>query len=64
MAPANIATTSTGLNAALVYKRDAPGVVVVNATLARQERALGSGFVIDRTATSSRTPTSSPARGR
>jgi S1-C subfamily serine protease len=48
VAPANIATTSTGLNAALVYKHDAPGVVVVNATLDRQGRALGSGFVIDR----------------
>jgi S1-C subfamily serine protease len=45
---ANVASTPTGLNAALVYRRDAPGVVVVNATLARQGRALGSGFVIDR----------------
>jgi S1-C subfamily serine protease len=47
-AGANVVSASTGLNAALVYKRDAPGVVVVNATLARQERALGSGFVFDR----------------
>ena len=46
--PSNISSTSTGLNAALVYRRDAPGVVVVNATLARNERGLGSGFVIDR----------------
>jgi S1-C subfamily serine protease len=46
--PTNISSTSTGLNAALVYKRDAPGVVVVNATLGRHERGLGSGFVIDR----------------
>jgi S1-C subfamily serine protease len=46
--PTNISSTSTGLNAASVYKRDAPGVVVVNATLARHERGLGSGFVIDR----------------
>jgi S1-C subfamily serine protease len=46
--PTNISSTSIGLNAALVYKRDAPGVVVVNATLARHERGLGSGFVIDR----------------
>jgi S1-C subfamily serine protease len=45
--PSNISSTSTGLNAALVYRRDAPGVVVVNATLARNERGLGSGFVID-----------------
>jgi hypothetical protein len=42
-APANIASTSTILNAAQVYKRDAPGVVVVNATLQRQVRALGLG---------------------
>ena len=46
--PANVSSTSTVLNAAQVYKRDAPGVVVVNATLQRRERALGSGFVIDR----------------
>jgi S1-C subfamily serine protease len=46
--PTNVSSTSTSLNAALVYKRDAPGVVVVNATLAGRERALGSGFVIDR----------------
>ncbi|MEP6640275.1 MAG: trypsin-like peptidase domain-containing protein [Gaiellales bacterium] len=46
--PTNISSTSMGLNAALVYKRDAPGVVVVNATLAQHERGLGSGFVIDR----------------
>jgi S1-C subfamily serine protease len=46
--PTNISSTTTGLNAALVYRRDAPGVVVVNATLARHERDLGSGFVIDR----------------
>jgi S1-C subfamily serine protease len=46
--PANISSTSTGLNAAQVYRRDAPGVVVVNATLTGSERALGSGFVIDR----------------
>ena len=46
--PINVSSTSTGLNAAQVYRRDAPGVVVVNATLARSERALGSGFVIDR----------------
>ena len=42
-APVNVASTSTGLNAAEIYKRDAPGVVVVNAAT-----ALGSGFVIDR----------------
>jgi S1-C subfamily serine protease len=62
-APVNVSSTSTGLNAAQIYRRDAPGVVVVNATTVRKvsdpldpfapsqtERslALGSGFVIDR----------------
>ena len=59
--PENVAATSTGLNAAAIYRRDAAGVVVVTATSARRvsdpfdpavpgqrQRALGSGFVIDR----------------
>jgi S1-C subfamily serine protease len=60
--PENVSSTSTGLNAAEIYRRAAPGVVVVNATATRRvgepldpspgerERAhaLGSGFVIDR----------------
>ena len=56
-------SASTGLNAAEVYRRDAAGVVVVNATTVRRvsnpldplappqqerARALGSGFVFDR----------------
>ena len=62
-APENVASTSTGLNAAEIYRRDAAGVVVVTATTVRRvsnpfdpgapgqkerARALGSGFVIDR----------------
>jgi S1-C subfamily serine protease len=46
--PASGASTTATLNAAQVYKRDAPGVVVVNAVLQKHARALGSGFVIDR----------------
>ncbi|HEY3764968.1 MAG TPA: trypsin-like peptidase domain-containing protein [Gaiellales bacterium] len=61
--PENVSSTPTALDAAQIYKRDAPGVVVVNATLVSRvknpldplapgqkeaERALGSGFVIDR----------------
>ena len=45
--PQNVAATPAALNAAEIYRRDAPGVVVVNAT-SRTARALGSGFVIDR----------------
>jgi S1-C subfamily serine protease len=62
-APQNVAATRTALDAAQIYRRDAPGVVVVNATVVHRvknpldplapaqverERALGSGFVIDR----------------
>jgi S1-C subfamily serine protease len=62
-APVNVSSTSTALNAAQIYRRDAAGVVVVNATIVRKvsdpldpfapsqterSRALGSGFVIDR----------------
>jgi S1-C subfamily serine protease len=61
--PENVSATPAALNAAEIYRRDAPGVVVVNATLVRRvknplapfgpaqtetARALGSGFVIDR----------------
>ena len=61
-APENVASTSSGLNAAEIYRRDAAGVVVVTATTVRRvsnplnpfaprqtvrARALGSGFVID-----------------
>jgi S1-C subfamily serine protease len=61
--PENVAATPAALNAAEIYRRDAPGVVVVNATIVRRvanplsplgpgqketARALGSGFVIDR----------------
>ncbi len=46
-APVNVSSTSTGgLNAAQIYRRDAAGVVVVQAT-SRRSGALGSGFVID-----------------
>ena len=62
-APINVSSTTSGLNAAQIYRRDAAGVVVVNATVVRsvadpldpfapsqkeRTRALGSGFVIDR----------------
>ncbi len=62
-APVNVSSTAGGLNAAQIYRRDAPGVVVVNATSVRKvsdpldpfapsqterSQALGSGFVIDR----------------
>jgi len=62
-APVNVASTTSALNAAQIYRRDAAGVVVVNATMVRtvadpldpfapsqkeRTRALGSGFVIDR----------------
>ena len=62
--PENVSATPVALNAAEIYRRDAPGVVVVNATIVRRvknplaplapaetesTRALGSGFVIDRT---------------
>ena len=61
--PENVASTSAGLNAAEIYRRDAAGVVVVTATTVRRvsnpfdpaapgqkerAKALGSGFVIDR----------------
>ena len=63
--PVNVSSTSSGLNAAEIYRRDAAGVVVVTATTVRRvgspldpfaprqkerARALGSGFVIDRRA--------------
>ena len=62
-APVNVSSTTSTLNAAQIYRRDAAGVVVVNATVVRtvadpldpfapsqkeRTRALGSGFVIDR----------------
>jgi S1-C subfamily serine protease len=62
-APENVSATPAALDAAEIYRRDAPGVVVVYATLVRPARnplaplaparaetarALGSGFVIDR----------------
>jgi S1-C subfamily serine protease len=62
-APVNVSSTTSALNAAQIYRRDAAGVVVVNATMVRtvadpldpfapsqkeRTRALGSGFVIDR----------------
>jgi putative serine protease PepD len=62
-APVNVSSTSAGLNAAAIYRRDSAGVVVVTATSVRRvanalnpfaprqterARALGSGFVIDR----------------
>jgi S1-C subfamily serine protease len=62
-APVNVSSTASALNAAQIYRRDAPGVVVVNATSVRRvtdpldpfapsqterSQALGSGFVIDR----------------
>jgi S1-C subfamily serine protease len=62
-APVNVSSTSTALNAAQIYRRDAAGVVVVNATSVHKvsdpldpfapsqterTQALGSGFVIDR----------------
>jgi S1-C subfamily serine protease len=62
-APENVSATPAALNAAEIYRRDSPGVVVVNATMVRKvrsplaplapvqtetARALGSGFVIDR----------------
>ena len=62
-APINVSSTTSGLNAAHIYRRDAAGVVVVNATSVHKvsdpldpfapsqrerTRALGSGFVIDR----------------
>jgi S1-C subfamily serine protease len=45
--PENVSATPSTLNAAQIYRRDAPGVVVVTATTPTA-RALGSGFVIDR----------------
>ena len=38
-----------GLTAEQIYRRDAPGVVQITATNATQGKALGSGFVIDKT---------------
>jgi S1-C subfamily serine protease len=47
-APENVSSTTAALDAAQIYKRDAPGVVVVTATIVHRGRTLGSGFVIDR----------------
>jgi len=45
----NVAARATGLDATRIYRRDAPGVVVVDAASPRAgTRPLGSGFVIDR----------------
>jgi putative serine protease PepD len=48
-APVNVAATATGLDPTQIYRRDAPGVVVVDAASRRAgpRSALGSGFVID-----------------
>ena len=73
--PASVVRAGAALSPEAVYRRDSPAVVVIKDTVTQvvpptfftpggkeQVGALGSGFVVDREATSSRTTTSSRAR--